>query len=196
MPATACRSVVSCSQRCRRAVRHRRRHRLWRGLVETDLTVEDLRRRPSTRSGRHRPGRPDRLYGLKTPVDREVALSRMGLAMPASSRRVVREGLSQLAPGWWQPLPRDAAGRGRRGLRDAPLGLAEPGQGHLRRVPQAGTRAEPGLAQHAARRRARLPAGGHGRPRRLLVGDGVRAAVRRGEPVADARCRRSGPSAR
>ena len=41
-----------------------------------------------------------------------------------------------------------------------------------------------------------VPAGRHGRLRRLLVGDDVRAPVRRGEPVADARRRRRPPSRR
>jgi tRNA-splicing ligase RtcB (3'-phosphate/5'-hydroxy nucleic acid ligase) len=85
-------------------------------LVETDLTVEDL---PSATLDALLAdidrGVPTGFYGLKTPVDREVALESMGLAMPASVKDVwFAKALSQLGTlgggNHFLELQRDEAG--------------------------------------------------------------------------------------
>ena len=107
----------------------------------------------------------------------------------AGSRATVKPRHARLG----EPLPRGPARRGGPGLRHAPLGLAEPGQADLRRVPQARARRLQPPWPRAAATRARVPAARRRhRSRRLLGGDDVRAAVRRGEPEPDARRGRGG----
>ncbi len=124
-------------------------------LVETDLTVETLAAGELDRGARpidRRRARPASTSSGRTGRPRGRAAEAIGLRAagrrsrtPGSTARCAQLGHA----GRWQPLPRGPAGRGRPGLRDAPLRLAEPGQDDLRRVPQAGTRAEPALARAA-----------------------------------------------
>ena len=124
-------------------------------LVETDLTVETLSTgRPWTGARRRSPpGVPTGIEGQAPRSTARPPWPRSGCRVPESVKeRLVRARRRPAGhAGWWQPLPGGPAGRGRAGAGDAPLGLAEPGQDDLRRVPQAGARAEPALARPSCR---------------------------------------------
>ena len=125
-------------------------------LVETDLTVETLAPTSLDRRLEARwPGRAGRLRRSRPKPGRPRGgrWPRSALSCRRRSRRRGSIARCEPARARWvgEPLPRGPAGRGRPGLRHAPLRFAEPGQDDLRRVPQAGARAEPGLALAAAR---------------------------------------------
>ena len=107
-------------------------------FAETDLTVPTLRRRDLERVLEAiEDGVPTGTRSQRRPVDRRRAEAEIGLERPAS-----------IEPAWWEhavdqlgtlgsgnhflEVQRDD---GRPRLRDAPLRLAEPRQGDLRRVP-------------------------------------------------------------